>query len=162
MPVHQQKVKASRKLLKKFRKLQGDNLDARLIAYLRTIDPYLFEELLLTALESAGRGFVVYRGLRYSGDGGFDGTFWAQGVGRGAVQAKRYAGHISVEHVTKFARQVQRQRIQVGLFMHTGRTGAASHAAFHHHGLVLVSGVNLTQLLLNNQVPAALSGRRYE
>ncbi|MBO1996782.1 restriction endonuclease [Staphylococcus epidermidis] len=41
------------------------------IAYLRKIDPFVFEELLLEGFER--RGFEVIRNRRYTGDGGIDG-----------------------------------------------------------------------------------------
>lgn len=159
--VHLQNISASRRLLKKIRKLEGDNLDARVIGHLRTIDPLLFEELILTALEETRRGIVVYRSLRYSGDGGFDGTFWAKGVGRGAVQAKRYSNHINAEHVKSFAKKVRWKNCSMGLFVHTGRTGKASHEVIRERGISLVSGTRLTQLLLTGKLPPILVSKKH-
>jgi len=48
------------------------------IAYLRKIDPYVFEELLLEALLS--KGFKITRNKRYSGDGGIDWQSLLQGA----------------------------------------------------------------------------------
>nr|WP_306670548.1 restriction endonuclease [Acidithiobacillus ferrooxidans] len=44
---------------------------ARRIAYLRKIDPLVFEELVLDAFQK--EGWLVQRSTRYSGDGGIDG-----------------------------------------------------------------------------------------
>lgn len=46
---------------------------AQKIAYLRKVDPYAFEELIMTLLQR--KGFVIGRNKRYSGDGGLDGRF---------------------------------------------------------------------------------------
>lgn len=50
---------------------------ASTIAYLRRIDPLVFEELVLSAL--ARRGYAILRNERYSGDGGIDGRVWING-----------------------------------------------------------------------------------
>ena len=56
------------------------------IAYLRKIDPFVFEELLLEGFER--RGFEVIRNRRYTGDGGIDGRVKIDGQ-TWLVQAKR-------------------------------------------------------------------------
>ncbi|CAH6289292.1 TPA: restriction endonuclease [Citrobacter freundii] len=91
------------------------------IAYLRKVDPYAFEELILTLLQR--KGFVIARNERYSGDGGIDGRFkhnnevWL-------IQAKRYASRIRQEHVSDFAVLLQEQGCK-GIFVHTGTTPAS-------------------------------------
>ncbi|HIG4575661.1 TPA: restriction endonuclease, partial [Klebsiella pneumoniae] len=57
------------------------------IAYLRKIDPFVFEELLLEGFER--RGFEVIRNRRYTGDGGIDGRVKIDGQ-TWLIQAKRY------------------------------------------------------------------------
>ncbi|EPO2651139.1 restriction endonuclease, partial [Klebsiella pneumoniae] len=57
------------------------------IAYLRKIDPFTFEELLLEGFES--HGFRTIRNKRYTGDGGIDGQVII-GKHRYLIQAKRY------------------------------------------------------------------------
>ncbi|EFI3550600.1 restriction endonuclease, partial [Escherichia coli] len=47
------------------------------VKYLRKINPYVFEELLLLAFER--RGMRVIRNSRYSGDGGLDGQVLIDG-----------------------------------------------------------------------------------
>lgn len=153
LPSHQKKVRMSRKVLRHLRAMQGDSLDARCLAYVRKIDPLLFEELVLTALEEARGGVIVWRSLRYSGDGGFDGTWWCKGLGRGAVQSKRYQGHISAEHVRDFVRKVGSRGYRHGLFVHTGRTGADALSAARHRRMRFVSGRRLTRLLLEGHLP---------
>lgn len=59
------------------------------IAYLRKIDPFVFEELLLEGFER--RGFEVIRNRRYTGDGGIDGRVKIDGqtrlIGPNAIPA---------------------------------------------------------------------------
>jgi len=89
--------------------------------YLRKIDALVIEELVLTAL--AGKGHVAKRSARYSGDGGIDGRVFClsdrQWVG---VQCKRYAGPIQVSDVERFARDLTREGLLRGYFVHTGTT----------------------------------------
>ncbi len=119
----------------------------RIIGYLRKIDPTVFEEAILTAVE---RGDVrVTRNTRYSGDGGVDGRFH---VSRGTVlvQAKRYQTSINPAHVSDFYRVVWQEPGAVyGLFVHTGRTGPMSQQLARGQNIVsMVSGGLLVDLLL--------------
>ena len=63
--------------------------------YLRKINPYVFEELLLLAFER--RGMRVIRNSRYSGDGGLDGQVLIDGE-RWLIQAKRYGR--TIRHIS--------------------------------------------------------------
>lgn len=117
---------------------------AQRLSYLRKIDPYTFEELLLEAMERSGH--EVTRNHSYSGDGGIDGRVVIAGQ-RHLVQAKRYKGYVSAAHVREFAAMLDQLRIK-GLFCHTGRTGGASLAAYRGHPyLTIVSGQRLLDLL---------------
>ncbi|MGM8474744.1 restriction endonuclease, partial [Enterobacter hormaechei subsp. steigerwaltii] len=69
------------------------------INYLRKIDPFVFEELLLEGFEA--HGFRTIRNKRYTGDGGIDGQVII-GKYRYLIQAKRYRGHIALQHVQEF------------------------------------------------------------
>lgn len=95
---------------------------AQKISYLRKIDPYAFEELVMTLLQR--KGFVIGRNERYSGDGGLDGRFehnrqlWL-------IQAKRYSYRIKLEHVSAFALLLKENNCSGGIFVHTGTTPAS-------------------------------------
>ncbi|GIU42875.1 hypothetical protein TUM4438_10450 [Shewanella sairae] len=113
-------------------------------AYLRKLDPFVFEELLLCAYER--QGHTAIRNKRYTGDGGIDGqvqinkqTF--------LVQAKRYHGYIQAAHVTEFA-LVCRQHKKQGLFIHTGKTGKTAYIARCYGGIEIISGQKLLSLLV--------------
>ncbi|EKA5326686.1 restriction endonuclease [Salmonella enterica] len=98
------------------------DLPAQKIAYLRKVDPYAFEELIMTLLQR--KGFVIGRNKRYSGDGGLDGRFehnrqlWL-------IQAKRYSNRIKQEHVSAFASLLKENNCSGGIFVHTGKTPAS-------------------------------------
>lgn len=116
----------------------------RKFAYLRTIEPFTFEEMLLETFEQ--RGYKVKRNDRYSGDGGIDGRVWLDGE-LFLIQAKRYTNHISAAHVEDFCNLVDAQGCK-GFFIHTGRTGDASRTlAKGRENVWIISGDRLLALL---------------
>lgn len=112
----------------------------RVFGYLRALNPYVFEELILHAFEV--RGCKVERSKSYSGDGGIDGAVHFNGR-RLLIQAKRYRKHVNAGHVLQFKGVCRTFRAQ-GLFFHTGRTGALSRTHATECGTVqIVSGGDL-------------------
>ena len=65
---HRRKINNAKKVLKTFERFTGDYRNAQIITYLRKIDPYVFEELLLEAFEI--KGYIIKRNKSYSYDGG--------------------------------------------------------------------------------------------
>ncbi len=113
--------------------------------YLRKINPDVFEELRLRALER--QGLTVVRNAAYSGDGGTDGPViiddecWL-------VQAKRYSRAITPTHMRDFD-QLLEQRTCCGFFIHTVRTGHMSRAVCSTAPRILtISGWPLLHLLV--------------
>ncbi|MBV4413512.1 restriction endonuclease [Enterobacteriaceae bacterium YMB-R22] len=138
---HRRYQRQARRILDRLPQLAGDG---QRLNYLRKINPYVFEELLLTAFER--RGYPIKRNSRYSGDGGMDGQVWIDGQ-RYLIQAKRYARTISPTHVAAFGELVRREDCR-GLFVHTGRTGLASRAELARiPEIELLSGQQLLNLL---------------
>lgn len=120
------------------------------IAYLRLLNPFVFEELILDAFERAGH--KVHRNRRYTGDDGIDGAVVIDGVLH-LVQAKRYAKHIKLAHVQQFVLLVRRRRCR-GLFCHTGKTGASVRAlAKASPEIRILSGATLLGILLQQASP---------
>lgn len=72
----------------------------------------MFEELLLEGFEA--HGFRTIRNKRYTGDGGIDGQVII-GKYRYLIQAKRYRGHIALQHVQEFEKLLKRHNCR-GLF----------------------------------------------
>jgi restriction system protein len=123
--------------------------DAPRLVYLRRINPYVFEELLLLAFER--QGHPVQRNTSYSGDGGLDGQVFIDGQ-RWLIQAKRYSKTITPAHIRDFATLLLRERCG-GFFIHTGRTGNLSRLLLHAYPQVqLISGQRLLNLLAGDAV----------
>jgi restriction system protein len=111
---------------------------------LRTIDPFVFEEMLLTAFKK--RGYKIKRNKRYTGDGGIDGMVFIKGHWH-AIQAKRYTNHINLKDVKKLSQICRRDQLK-GLFIHTGKTGAKSREAAQQCPLIqIISGDKVLKLL---------------
>ncbi|KKN85069.1 hypothetical protein LCGC14_0282380 [marine sediment metagenome] len=147
-PGQRRRAKAAKRVLKR---LAGIDHDGAKLAYLRRIDPFVFEELVLEAFER--RGLKVQRNERYTGDGGIDGRIWSREGNLNLVQAKRYSKHINAQHMRDFIELVNRSGCY-GVFVHTGRTGSLSRQlAQAHKRITIVSGAQLLQLFsgANNQ-----------
>ncbi|MFP1771066.1 restriction endonuclease [Lonsdalea quercina] len=86
---HRRKQQQAKRILAK---IQTFSAFGYKLGYLRKIDPFTFEELLLEAFET--HGFKIIRNKRYTGDGGIDGQVMI-GKNRYLIQAKRYRGHIA-------------------------------------------------------------------
>ena len=130
----------------RLRQLSGDG---QRMSYLRKINPYVFEELLLLAFER--QGYAVQRNASYSGDGGLDGRVHINGE-CWLIQAKRYSRAITPSHVQDFDALLTRMG-QRGLFIHTGRTGPKSKNASHASvRLTIISGHILINLLTGKTI----------
>ncbi|WP_084089748.1 restriction endonuclease [Erwinia oleae] len=141
---HRYQKQAARALLR----LPQLRNDAARITWLRKMNPYVFEEMLLTAMSR--QGLRIQRNARYSGDGGADGQVWINGQ-RWLIQAKRYSDTINAAHVSAFGLLIETERAS-GLFVHTGRTGEVSRDAFNRYpGIRLISGQQLLWLLAGNR-----------
>jgi restriction system protein len=134
------------RVLQRLPQLAGD---AQRLAYMRKINPYVFEELLLLAFER--QGHPVQPNASYSGDGGLDGQVFIDGH-RWLIQAKRYGKTITLSHIRDFGTLLLRERCG-GFFIHTGRTGNLSRLLLHAYPQVrLISGQRLLNLLAGDAV----------
>lgn len=123
---------------------EGTLLPAQAVSYLRKVNPYTFEELVLDGF--LRDGYKVKRNKRYSGDGGIDGRVSKDGEDY-LVQSKRYRGYISRQHVEDFSRVCTRECLK-GFFVHTGKTGDASRETAGTFGNVdIVSGDRMLRLV---------------
>lgn len=117
--------------------------DGQRMAYLKKIDPYVFEELVLFGFEYQGQ---IERNKRYSGDGGIDGRIW---IGRQLylIQAKRYTGAIQKQHVIDFISLVNSHGCK-GVFCHTGTTSDSVKKIVKESDCIeLISGSRLLNLI---------------
>lgn len=141
---HKKRIKQAFQLLSLLNQDGFRRQPAQFFAYLRKIDPFVFEELLLLSFKA--RGCKVVHNSTYTGDGGIDGTAILPDGSCWIIQAKRYSQHISLEHVKQLAVLVEQQKRQGGIFIHTGKTGAG---IYRHLGknILLISGSRLHQLV---------------
>lgn len=147
LPEHRRRVAASRRILAKLSRFEGEAAEARRFAYLRAIDPLVFEEVVLSAIEDAGH--IVLRNRAYTGDGGVDGRVVVPGtLGRiWAVQVKRYAATVTPDHVAGFVATVREGGYAGGIFVHCGRTGPMAYRWMAGTAVELISGSALLELL---------------
>ncbi|WP_373367259.1 restriction endonuclease [Pectobacterium brasiliense] len=142
---HQRYLIQAVRILALLPKMSGGN---KQLSYLRKINPYVFEELILLAFEH--QGFKVVRNASYSGDGGLDGQVFIAGR-RWLIQAKRYSRAIEPAHVEAFSELLIQHQCG-GLFIHTGRTGTKSRQRENsernnNFPIYIISGQRLLLLL---------------
>ena len=114
------------------------------MAYLRKVNPYVFEEAVLDGFRR--KGFAITRNKRYSGDGGIDGRVSLKGRDY-LIQCKRYKNHIDRRHVEDFSRICLRDGVE-GYFVHTGKTGKGAREQANLWGnVIIINGQRLLDLL---------------
>lgn len=119
------------------------------IAVLRKMNPYAFEELLLTCCQE--QGWQIQPNFRYSKDGGVDGRVTIAGK-LYVIQAKRYSSYIKPKHIREFYEVIREQGSAGGLFIHTGKTGALSKQLLHESRITLISGQRLVDFVLGRRL----------
>lgn len=102
---HQRTIRKGKKV---FNKIQTFENDGAIFNYLRKIDPFVFEELLLWAFKF--KGFKIKRNKRYTGDGGIDGQVFKDNI-HYLIQAKRYSGYINKKHLEEFSNVVKKEKL---------------------------------------------------
>ena len=124
----------------------GEALEARRISYLRKIDAFVFEELLLYSFQQ--NGAKIIRNKKYTGDGGIDGKV-IDNMGNSLVQAKRYTNHINLQHVKDFTELINNDKwANHGYFVHTGKTGKGVYDVLASSNVTLISGSKLLDLII--------------
>ena len=111
--------KASQRWLTSFRRNEADYSKQQRFAYLRKVDAFLWEEILMKCFEE--RGYPIIR-TKMTRDGGSDGFVKIEGS-ISVIQAKRYSNHVRQSHVDDLRHLVERDhRISSGILIHTGKT----------------------------------------
>ena len=119
------------------------------IAILRKMNPYAFEELLLTCCQN--QGWKIERNFKYSNDGGLDGRLTIAGK-LYLIQAKRYRGYINPKHIHDFDQVIQREKAYGGFFIHSGKTGEMSKELLREYQISLLSGQRLVDFVLGQKL----------
>lgn len=148
---HRWRKRSARKTLEK---LQTFESNAQIFSYLRKIDAFVFEEMILLALDSRD-DIKIIKSHRYTGDHGIDGQFiWRDGdiSKKVLIQAKRYTGYINKQHAEDFCEVVKTRGADIGLFVHTGKTGRYTKQSFDGCDKVkVVSGQKMLNLLFKSE-----------
>ena len=118
------------------------------LGILRKMNPYAFEELLLTCCHK--QGWEIERNFRYTGDGGIDGRLTIA-LKLYLIQAKRYQGYINPKHIHDFHRVIQGKEAVGGFFIHTGRT-SLSKELLREYRITLLSGQRLVDFVLGQKL----------
>ncbi|EPO9640200.1 TPA: restriction endonuclease [Escherichia coli] len=138
---HKWKQQSARRVLERIKALPGF---PQKISYLRKIDPFVFEELLLHAFEDAG--FEITRNAKYTGDGGIDGRF-STGGRQFLIQAKRYSSWVSTAHIQQLDELAKKDN-SLAVFCHTGKTRKLTFETYRKHKRVMIiSGEALISLV---------------
>jgi len=142
---HSYNWKKAKQIKDKLDTFEGDYKEARILAYLRKIDPFVFEELILYCFHL--QGLKIIRNKKYTGDGGIDGKVINDNR-KSFVQAKRYSSHINLEHVKEFRDLVKNNSwANHGYFIHTGRTGKGVYDILPYSDITIISGQKLIDLI---------------
>jgi restriction system protein len=145
--MHLYRVRKARTVIKKLKEIAKDpNSNGKIIVYLRKINPFVFEELILTVIEDGNTR--VIRNKRYTGDGGIDGIFKVP-RGKVLVQCKRYKSYINNKDVVELCQKVRNDKHHFGIFVHTGKTGdKAKNTIKIEKNIIFISGSVLVDLIV--------------
>ena len=133
----------AKKVYKKLLQITNNN-ELWMLSYLRKIDPFVFEELVLLSFKKLG--YKVYHNKRYTGDGGIDGKVKINGKVC-LIQDKRYGGYVNNEHIQKF-NEVCVNNHTSGFFVHTGKTGqGVGTVEAQYPNITVISGKKLISLI---------------
>jgi len=134
-------------------KLQSINHHGKFFSYLRKIDPFVVEEIILNAIEVRS-DIEVIRNEKYTGDGGVDGRFNYTPNNQSKkkhlclVQVKRYKSYVNAKDINTFHDQIMKEGALFGLFVHTGKSGKGVHNNIAESCKIkLISGNKLIDLI---------------
>lgn len=148
-PKHQRYIRDSHFVLHRLRSESNSVGLPRAISMLRKMNPYAFEELLLSCCED--QGWQIQRNFRYSSDGGIDGRVLIAGK-LYLIQAKRYKSHINPRHIQGFHQTIQRESATGGFFIHSRKTGSISKDLIRDFQIILLSGQRLVDFVLGRKL----------
>lgn len=146
---HQQYIRQAALVLEQLRDQSTVVQLPKALGILRKMNPYAFEELLLTCCHD--RGWDIERNFKYTGDGGLDGRVTIAGK-LYLIQAKRYRGYINPKHIHDFYKVIYQEEASGGFFIHSGRTGELSKKLAREYQISLLSGQRLVNFVLGRRL----------
>ena len=129
-------------------KINGFDHPGQKFAYLRKVDPFIFEEIVLNSFKQMG--YKIKRNKKYTGDGGIDGAVVHPDGSRILLQAKRYSSYINPRHVDDFSKIISKRKAHKGLFVHTGKSSSAARYRFFDSNVEIIGGQKLLDLIIDN------------
>jgi restriction system protein len=146
------RIDKSKYVLKELNKMSDPS---HIFTKLRRLDPFLYEELILTSIDINNPNVEITRNKRYTGDGGIDGVIKINGV-IVAIQAKCYTNEIVTSDVLKLQTDMAKVGATYALFVHTGRTRPATWTKTKDSNVFIVSGASMIALLVRGKLPLEL------
>ena len=141
---HKKNIKTAKKIYKRINEITKTN-KGWIFTYLRKIDPFVFEELILYSFRQ--KGYKIKRNKKYTGDGGIDGKVIINNQTY-FIQVKRYTDFINPRHVEDFAALCKKNNVN-GYFIHSGKTGQKSYnIKFQFQNIEIISGNKFYELIL--------------
>ena len=120
---HQQYIRLAALVLEQLR--DGEVQLPKALGILRKMNPYAFEELLLTCCHE--QGWEIERNFKYSNDGGLNGRVTIAGR-LYLIQAKRYRGYINPQHIRDFHRVIEKDTAVFSLMRYSSSSEQTSFA----------------------------------
>lgn len=143
----------------------NENLASELLSTLHQASPPFFEQLVVDVLVAMGYGGSrkeAAQRTKTSGDGGIDGIIKEDRLGLDTiyVQAKRWENAVGRPEIQKFVGALQGKRAPKGIFITTSSftKEAEEYASQVQNTVVLVDGVQLAQLMLENGIGTSTIG----
>lgn len=141
---HRRNIRNAKNVLSKIRSFEHDG---QIIAYLKKINPYVFEEMVVQLFKEAG--YLIWLTPSYSGDGGVDGKVFHPAVGWCRIQSKRYGKAIRTQHVHDFIAVVGKRH---GFFVHSGTSTDDIRALLRGTRVRMLSGAQLVRVIRHPHV----------
>lgn len=156
---HNIRIKKAKRVSKKLLEIKKINQNYKAISfgYLRKINCFVFEELILSSIEKQGK--IIKRNKSYSNDGGLDGIFYDKKYGKILIQSKRYKSYINKKHVEEFLQIVKKNNYK-GIFVHTGKTGKYTKL-LEDKNVCFVSGEYLIDIINNDRTIDSILNKKF-
>ncbi|HOV80168.1 MAG TPA: restriction endonuclease [Bacillota bacterium] len=136
-----------------------DELSKELLDMIKSCSPSFFEKLVVELLVRMGYGGSrqdAVKAIGKSGDEGIDGIIKEDRLGLDVVyiQAKRWEGTVGRPEIQKFSGALLGQRAKKGVFITTSSftKEAYDYVSRIDNKIVLIDGVQLTQLMIENNL----------
>jgi restriction system protein len=137
----------------------NQKLAVELLEYIRVMDPYKFEILVIDLLQAMGYGGnreEAARVTKKSGDGGIDGIINEDrlGLDKIYVQAKKWNGSVTISAIRDFGGTLLAHSAQKGIFITTSDfpKTAIEYCERIDRTIILINGKKLTELMIEFNV----------